>query len=678
LRDNLMSGKPAALVQAIHGLGGVGKTQIAIEYAYRHAADYEAVLWLVAEEPATLASGFANLAIKFGLATADVSNENLLAELVREWLKHNTRWLLIFDNARTEDSVIGYFPRSQSGHILITSRNRDWRRHAQTIAVNKMEKIEAIEFLLKRTGSEDNEAAAILADELGSLPLALEQAGAYIDQKTVSIADYLSLFKRSLSRVFITSSDYPKSIVATWDLSFQAVEERSPAAVQLLKLCAFMAPDNIPLNMLEAGSEYLPASLRNALSEPLDRADMLGELSHYSLVEVDEEQHTVSMHRLVQAVLRDKLPSQESQTWMAVAVQVVNSGFVYRRDDLNTWPVAANALPHALAVAALPHLQDPLFDDIVLALSHLLNEMGLYLMQRAQYTDARNHFTNTLSIVEANFGSEHSTVAVASNNLGSVLKELGELEGALNNCRRALEIAEAVHGSEHPLVSTILNNVGDILQDLDDLDGALSHFVRALAIDENIFGSEHPIVALRLNNIGTVHRQLGALDGALAYFERALAIGEAVYGPEHPFVSTILNNLGGVFKDLGDLEGARNAYERALAIGEAVYGPEHPTVATKLNNLGTLMEELEDLEGARNAYERALAIDEAVYGPEHPTVAIKLGNIGGVLMQQGKKKEARLYLEKAYRIFLHYLGPAHPKTVVTKSWLDGSYQAKVK
>lgn len=334
LREKLTSGQPAALTQAIHGLGGVGKTQIAIEYAFRYAGYYDAVLWVRAEEPTTLAADFAGLGNELGIAEPDARNQDVVVKAVLRWLRDNPRWLLVFDNAPGGKQISEYLPQGQDGHIIITSRSLNWRQYAQPVVVEKMEPDEAIEFLLKRTGEKDRATADKLAEELGYLPLALAQAGAYMEQRQRSLADYLPLFQRYRDRTFIPSEDYPVTIAATWELSFQAVREHSQAAADLLNLCAFFAPEDIPLDMIATGAEHLPDSLRNVVQKPLELDDVIGELGKYSLVEVDRHKDTISIHRLVQAVLRDKLSPEKRQIWLEIALLVINSVFSYETNEI--------------------------------------------------------------------------------------------------------------------------------------------------------------------------------------------------------------------------------------------------------------------------------------------------------------------------------------------------------
>jgi len=553
LRAALTSGQPAALTQAISGLGGVGKTQLAVEYAYRYAADYDVVWWVRTEEPATLAADYASLAGPLDLPQKDEPDQRVVVEAVRRWLGRNAGWLLVFDNAPGPMELRDYLPQAATGHVLITSRNPSWRGVASPLSVQVLERAESVGFLLKRTGQADEEVADALADALGDLPLALEQAGAYIEATERSLSDYLKLFhdhRLELLRRGIPSTDYPDTVATTWEISFQQVQQASPAGAVLLNLCAFLAPDDIPQDPL-----HVSQLLADVVADPLAFDEAVAALRLYSLIEVGDD--ALSVHRLVQAVSRDRLEEEARRMWAEAAVGLVNNAFPSDiTDDIQAWPECARLLPHALAAAGHAEALGVALE----ATGRLLNEAGLYLRERAEFVEAKAVHERALAIGEAAFGPNHPNVTAALNNLGLVLRDLGDLAGARVAFERALTINEAALGPDHPKVATNINNLGGVLQDLGDLAGARAAYERALVIDEAAFGSDHSKVAIRVNNLGGVLKDLGDLAGARAAYERALVIDEAAFGPNHPNVAMDINNLGLVLRDLGDLAGARAAH----------------------------------------------------------------------------------------------------------------------
>jgi len=666
VHQTLSSGQGlAALTQAIAGLGGVGKTQVALEYAYRYAPEYERVWWVRAEGAVSLAEGYAALARELNLQEKDAQDQGVVKEAVRRALGLGGKWLLIFDNAEDPRLVQEYLP-PRGGHALITSRSSHWSDLAPVVELQVWPPEEAEAFILKRTGSQDEDKARELAQELGYLPLALEQAGAYITAAKTNLRDYLQLFqnrRRELWDHEKPPSGYPDTVATTWDISFKRLQQESPQGADLLNLCAFLAPDDIPKELLAQGAEHLPPRLARVVNDPLALNAALAALRRYSLLEVGGD--ALAVHRLVQAVVRDRLDNIGKKKWAGAAVEVVNAAFPPGNFDVKpeTWTWCGRLLPHALEAGG--HTEALLV--ALPAVTQVLNQAGIYFYIRAEFREASKVLERALLLDEAAYGSDHPTVANRLNNLGTVLQALGDLAGAKVHFERALAIVEAVHGPEHPTVAGFANNLGYVLCALGYLEVAKVHFERALAIDEAAYGPNHPEVARDVNNLGSVLRGLRDLAGARVYFERALAIVKAVHGPEHPTVAICTNNLGGVLKELGDLMGAKAHYERALAIDEAAYGPKHPQVAIRVNNLGSVLAVLGDLKGTKALVERALVIDEETYGLNHPMVASRLNNLGFVLQAQGNLEGAKAHYERALRIYRQFLGEDHPRTQNVKN-----------
>jgi len=472
-----------------------------------------------------------------------------------------------------------------------------------------------------------NEAEADeLADALGDLPLALEQAGAYIETVGNSFSEYLKLFRDYRGELLnrrSTSTDYPDAVATTWEISFRQVKKKSPAGAELLNLCAFLAPDDIPKKLLRDGTQHLPESLADVVADSLAFDDALAALRRYSLLEVKSD--ALSVHRLVQAIVRDRLEEDAREMWAEAALRLIDDAFPFDSDDPGTWLESSRLLPHVLA--ALEHAEELKVGSK--ERGRLLNQVGLFLRERAEFAEAKRLFELSLAIYQD------------------------------------------VHGKEHPYVATSLNNLGSVLKDLGEFESAKEKIELALAIDKQTYGEEHPNVAIRLNNLGSVLQNLGDLEGAKEKIELALAIDKQAYGEKHPNVATSLNNLGLVLKDLGEFESARENYELALAIDKQAYGEEHPNVAIRLNNLGSVLQNLGDLEGAKENYELALVIDKQVYSEEHPNVAIDFNNLGHVLKDLGDLEGAKEKVEQALEIFRKFLGDEHPSTVTVRKNLAG-------
>jgi tetratricopeptide (TPR) repeat protein len=667
LRLALTSGEPAAWKQAITGMGGVGKTQLAVEYIYRHKADYRVIWWVRSEEPTTMAADYASLAVDLNLPEKESTDQTEIARTVKRWLEHNPGWLLIFDNAQDPREIRNYLPLGGAGHVIITSRNPLWGGVAKLMPARVFDRAESIEFLCKRTGQEDKNAADALADALGDLPLALEQAGAYIETTGIALTAYQELFQSRRKELWVdepTPPDYPDSVATTWSLSMEQVSQESPEAADLLNLCAFLAPDDIPLELLSGGVKHLPEPLAATAADKLAMNRAIKALRQYSLIDTSGE--FLSVHRLVQAVVRDRLSEDDRKRWTEIVVRLLSAAFPFDSDDVRTWHQCSRLLPHALAAAAHAGVLG-VAPEVT---QHILNQTGMYSHGRAEFAEAKVLFDRALTLAEEAYGPDHPQVAAIVNNLGGVLRALGDLKGAKELFARALKIDEEAYGPDHPEVATDVNNLGGILRDLGDLKGAKEHYERALKIDEEAYGPVHPHVATRVNNLGGILYDLGDLQGAKVHYERALKIDEEAYGPDHPKVAIRVNNLGNVLQALGDLQGAKEHFERALKIDEEAYGPEHPEVARDVNNIGSVLQDLDDLQGAKEFYERALKIDEKTYGPDHPHVARDVNNLGLVLRALGDLKGAKELFERALSILRKSLGEDHPSTATVRNNLE--------
>ena len=667
LRRSLISKEPDAWKQAVTGMGGVGKTQLVVAYIYLHKTDYRVIWWIRSEESAAIAADYADLAVDLDLPDKDSPDQTEITKAVKHWLEHNSGWLLIFDNAHDPGEIRNYLPKGGAGHLIITSRIRDWRGVARLLPVEIFDRAESIDFLCKRTGQDDRKAADALADELGDLPLALEQTGAYIETTGIMLTDYQELFQSRRKELWDDEThppDYSDSVPTTWSLAMEQVSRESPEAADLLNLCAFLAPDGIYLKMFSKGAEHLPELLAATATDMLAMNRAIRVLNQYSLINTSSE--TLSVHRLVQAVVRDRLSEDDEKRWAETAVTLLSAAFPFKSGDVRTWPLCSLLLPHALAAVAYAEALDIASEET----NYILNQVGTYLLGHAEFAEAKAHFERALLLAENIYGPDHPNVAIRVNNLGKVLQDLGELRTAKQHLERALKIDENTYGSDHPNVARDVNNLGTVLQDLGDLQAAKQYMERALKIDENTYGPDHPNVARDVNNLGTVLQDLGDLQAAKQYMERALKIDENTYGPSHPNVARDVNNLGKVLQDLGDLQAAKQHVERALKIGENTYGPDHPYVITTVNNLGKVLQDLGDLQGARQQFERALKIDENTYGPDHLNVAIHIDNFGTVLRDLGDLQGAKQQFERALEIFRKVRGEEHPSTVKVRNNLE--------
>jgi tetratricopeptide (TPR) repeat protein len=460
LEAALASGTPAALSQAIAGLGGVGKTQTAVEYAYRHRDQYRAVLWVRADTETSLVSGYRELAEVLGLPEKDARDSNEVDAAVRRWLGREPGYLLILDNADDPALAKPYLPPDPKGHVLLTSRahNFDVLGIRKPIGLPVLTPDEALAFLVKRTGREEmldpaeQDAARTLAGELGYLPLALEQAAAHMVEHEEAFAVYRAACRalrlKLLDEMGPVSGAYPETVRTTWKRSFDAVAAASPASIALLRLSTFFAPDVIPYELIVEGASELEEPLAPALTSPpggdFALNKLLTPLARHSLVGRDPEARTYSVHRLVQSVLLDELTAATRKDLAERAVKVLNRTFP--DGEYATWPRCERLVPHALAAWGWIESEDLRVPEA----AWLLNRAGYYLHLRARYAEAEPLFRRALAIHEAARGPDHPDTAQSLNNLAVLYDSQGRSGEAEPLFRRALAILETKLGPEHP------------------------------------------------------------------------------------------------------------------------------------------------------------------------------------------------------------------------------------
>ena len=574
--------------QVLCGMGGVGKTQVALEYIYRYSANYDTIWWLRSGEPSILLNDYVGLADALELNEEHVRDHTLLVNVTKSWLENNPNWLLIFDDVQNPKDIMQYFPTKGSGHIIITSRSLEWKGIANIIHLNLFNHNDSIRFILNRTGQNDEVIADKLAIELGDHPLALEQTGAYIEETGLSLRDYLEMFRdyKRLIQKDDNFTNYSAIVSIILTISLKAIACKSPSGADLLKMCSFLGSDGIPRSLLSMGSAYLSEPLASAVSNELKFDSSVAALREYSLMNIDEDK--LFVHRLVQAATRDLLSEGNQKSWAEAAIKLLNDVFAFDPNNVETWKKCSSLLPHVLAASGYAENLKVVPDKV----SQLLSKIGLYLQQRNELSEARSTLDRALKIDEAAFGPDHLNVAAIVNNLGGVLKAQGDLESAKRCYERALKIDEAAFGPDHPEVAIDINNLGGVLKAQGDLEGAMKCYERALDIDETAFGPDDPNVATMVSNLGGILKDQGDLEGAKKCFQRAIGISEKSFGSDHPTVAVILSNLGGVLQAQGDFDEAKKHYLASLKIFTTILGENHPSTIRARRNIRSLTGEL--------------------------------------------------------------------------------------
>ncbi|MEO1396829.1 MAG: toll/interleukin-1 receptor domain-containing protein, partial [Cyanobacteria bacterium J06634_5] len=551
LHQHLNHDQTGTQAQAINGLGGIGKTQIAVEYVYRHRQDYQAVFWVRAETELELRTGFVEIARLLNLPQQEAQDPHDTIQAVKQWLAQNPGWLLVFDNADHPELLKPFRPRQEQGHILLTSRAQTFDSFgiARPVSLQKMPADEAISFLFKRAGGESDypteaEAAADLAAELGFLPLALEQAGAFILRRNLRFSTYLSQYCKK--RLVLLEQQSPKvgneqqperSVQTTWQLNFEAVKTINPASAELLQFSAFVAPDAIPYELLMAGRESLGGLLTDALTSTeqeearFEIAELLEPLSQYSLVRIDPNSDSYTIHRLVQEVVKVEIDEAHQRLWAERAIEAVTQAFP--NSDYGNWPDCERLLPHAKVAIQLATAHQLESESISL----LLLRTGDYLNERTQYSDAEPLYIDALAMRKRLLGDEHPDVAGSLNNLALLYYNQGRYSDAEPLYIDALAMSKRLLGDEHPDVAGSLNNLALLYYNQGRYSDAEPLYIDALAMKKRLLGDEHPDVARSLNNLALLYDNQGRYSDAEPLYIDALAMKKRLLGDEHPDVA---------------------------------------------------------------------------------------------------------------------------------------------
>jgi tetratricopeptide (TPR) repeat protein/DNA-binding XRE family transcriptional regulator len=664
---------------ALHGLGGIGKTQIALEYAYRYALEYSAVFWIGAETEEQITTSLLHIAEVLHLPEWNDKDQQRVIAAVQRWLSIRGQWLLIWDNVEDLRLLNRFLPPSRSGALLFTTRNQAPGTFARGLDLSQMEPDEGTLFFLRRakilhpeaTGEQiqlfaenkpaEYTAAQRLVTTLGGLPLAIDQAGAYIEETGCRVSDYLQryeqLYTRLLERRGGSGGDHPQSVTTTFVLAMERLEQKQSRAADLLRTCAFLYTEAIPEEIFIEGTGHLEPLFEPMATTPSQFDESIAALRSLSLVQRYPETRTFSIHRLVQLVIRTQIDTQDQARYMRRVVTTLHAMFPEVAYD--TWKLCERLLPHVVYIATF----SPSGEDLILA--DLLRKAADYLCERAQYEQAEPLYQRSLSILEQVAAPAHPLKTHVYNGLAFLYYDQGKYEQAEALFQKALNNSEQTLGSGHLQMAHTLNGLGLLSLDRGLYEQARQFFERTLQIREQALGPEHIQVADTLNNLASPHLLRQEYAQAKPLYERAIHIYEQASGPISPRIAYPLTNLANLYVDQKLYEQAQLLYERALHIREQELGPKHPQVAYPLFNLAELYYEQEKYEQAEPLYKRALHIREQAFGQEYPGAAYPLNSLANLYVRQGKYKQAEPLYKRALHIREQHLGLQHPETAQT-------------
>ncbi|CAG7643160.1 tetratricopeptide repeat protein [Actinacidiphila bryophytorum] len=670
--EQALSGGRGAVVQAVHGLGGIGKSALAAQYVALHAREFTQVVWLTAEDGAGVEAGLRRLAIALEPQLDRFLSSEALAERAVAWLAAHDGWLLVLDNVTAMRDISALLERlgGGGGRFLATSRRAvGWQRIGATpVRLDVLAPDEALALLGRTVGAaaQTLDGGDELCAQLGHLPLAIVQAGGYIAQNGLTARAYLALLAEQSAHLYATGdedTDPGRTIARTWRLILDRLAADDPLPGRILRVLAWFAPDGIP------------AGLLNGLAPQPGLGEALGKLAAYNMLTRggDPEEPLLAVHRLVQAVSRTSDPADPHRTPELVdeararATRLLIDAAPRQPGSPATWPVWRRLLPHVLALA--DHTSP---ETDTLTTCRLLGLTGEFLQDQGDLPRAIDQLSRTYDSDRRLQGADSPSTMISLNNLALAHEGAGHLQRAIELHERNLADRLRILGPDHPNTLTSRNNLGYTYREAGDLDRALPLLEQNLEDRLRILGPDHANTLVSRNNLALAYRSAGDLDRSIALHEHNLAERVRVLGPDHPNTLGSRTNLADAYHAKRDLDRAIPQHEQLVADSERVLGPDHPTTLIARNNLATAYRSAGQVDRALAMHEQILAARLRILGPDHPNTLNSRNNLASTVRATGDVARAAALFEPLLADVERALGADHPQTRTVRDNLDSA------
>ncbi|KAK5134177.1 hypothetical protein LTR08_006837 [Meristemomyces frigidus] len=699
---------PAARV-AVWGLGGVGKTQLIVECAYRLRKEFPWLLWIHASSATRFDQSIREIADITRIPGRNDPKVNAL-RLLSAWLcdESKGRWLIVLDNADDgsfllESPSVGneadgrrridYLPECDHGAVVITTRSKSeglkLAELSDMIAVSPMDEGEAVALLENKLGQQaDTADVSELAATLEFMPLALTQAAAYIQQGRCSVQQYLEKLqksKKSKTSILCTDKgdlrrdrDAQNSILLTWQISFEHIYRRRQSAADLLSLMSFCDRQAIPEFLIrmrstdgqtsdEDGSEWETAESSDESASETTSDDGFDEdiimLEGYSFVSANTDASTFEMHRLVQFATQRWLGTQGQEQLERVKEQYIyNLSEVFPSPEYENWEKCGALYPHAKAA----------FDLKLKGVSVLLNWAAVmhyaawYAQKQGTTVDAEKMSAQSIEVYSRLLGEEHPSTLAGIGNLAHTYKNQGRWKEAEELWVKRLEVSLRVLGEEHPSTLVTKGSLAVTYRDQGQLKKAEELQVEVLEARSRTLGEEHPETLRAIGNLASTYSNQGRLEEAEELEVKLLETRLRVLGEEHPDTLTAIGNLATTYANQGRLEEAEELQVKLLEVSLRVLGEEHPDTLRNIGNLASTYSNQGRLEEAEELRVKLLEARLRVLGEEHPDTLRNIGSLASTYWNQERYEEAEELMLKAVEAMSRVLGEEHSDTLVAK------------